>query len=251
MKLIILAAGKGERLWPLTKDTPKPLIEVSDGVTLLEEQLHRVSDSGIFDEVVVVTGYLADKLDSRIDQIDHEGLELRTIYNPFFDCSNNLASLWIAREAMDSDFMVTNGDNLFDASVFAEFEAACSEEGIYLSLGEKLEFDDDDMKVTLQDGVIRNVAKDIMDGQRDAESPGLCLIRGAGARETFTGELESLMRTDSGLKDFWLKVFPSLYESGTPALPWVFDADKRWREVDIHPDIDQMKQFLSSVVRIG
>lgn len=251
MKLIILAAGKGERLWPLTRNTPKPLIEVSEGTTLLEEQLHRVSESGVFKEVVVVTGYLADQLDLRLDQINHEGLELRTVYNPFYDCSNNLASLWIAREEMCGDFMVTNGDNLFESSVFSEFHDACKEEGIYLSLGQKSDFDEDDMKVHVCDGVVADVAKDIVPARRNAESPGLCMIRGGAARERFKAQLEGLMRMENGLKDFWLRVFPSLYLSGSPALPWYFDCENRWREVDIHPDIDQMKSFLSSVIRIG
>jgi len=96
VKIIILAAGKGERLWPLTKDTPKPLVEVRKGVSLLEEQLSRISSSGVVDEVVIVTGYLAHKVDEMVKNLSISNLKISTLFNPFYGVSNNLASLWIA-----------------------------------------------------------------------------------------------------------------------------------------------------------
>lgn len=62
MRAMILAAGRGERMLPLTKETPKPLLEVA-GVTLLERHLRRMADAG-FEEVVINVAHLADQIAS-------------------------------------------------------------------------------------------------------------------------------------------------------------------------------------------
>ena len=248
MKIIILAAGKGERLWPLTKNTPKPLVEVREGVSLLEEQLGRIAASGVVDRVVIVTGYLGHQVDEMIANLTIDHLEISTVYNPFYMISNNLASLWIAKSEMDEDCMVTNGDNLFHSDVFKNFNNECKGDGIYLSLGEKDDFDEDDMKVTLHDDLVIHVSKDIPKANRHAESPGLCLIRGEQARSEMRQGLDELMTKSSEINSFWLKVFSYLAEHRIPVRPWFFDAESQWKEVDIHPDVDQMREYLAKVV---
>lgn len=250
MKIFILAAGKGERLWPLTKDTPKPLVDVGDGVTLLDEQLDRLRECGVVDEVVIVTGYLGHKVDQKVAGIDIPGMQVRTVYNPFYKNSNNLASLWLAQHEMTEDFMVTNGDNLFNKGVFRDFSEACTNDGVFLSVGKKDEFDEDDMKVTLENGLVTRVAKDIPSERCHAESPGLCLVRGETSRKAFKDAMRKELMNESGLHTFWLSIFGRLSENGESVSPWYFDSATRWREVDIHPDIEQMKQFLSEMVHV-
>lgn len=248
MKIIILAAGKGERLWPLTKDTPKPLVEVREGVSLLEEQLGRISASGAVSEVVIVTGYLGHKVDEMVASLKIPNLKISTLFNPFYALSNNLASLWIAKNEIVDNCMITNGDNLFDSDVFKAFSEECPDEGIYLSLGEKDEFDDDDMKVTLHDDLVIHVSKDIPKQSRHAESPGLSMVRGDMAAAEMREALDELMKRKSEINSFWLKMFTCLAERNKAVKPWYFDAESKWKEVDIHPDVDQMREFLSNMV---
>ena len=113
MKAIILAAGKGERLMPLTSDTPKSLLELENETTLLESQLITINKTAI-DKVVIVTGYLTEKIESKVQRYSKEyNIDIQIIYNPFFDISNNLLSLWQARHEMESDFIIINGDDIF------------------------------------------------------------------------------------------------------------------------------------------
>ena len=65
MKIIILAAGKGERLMPLTKNTPKPLLDMGNGATLLEEQIAGLQESGVVEEIALVIGYLAEQVEAK------------------------------------------------------------------------------------------------------------------------------------------------------------------------------------------
>jgi L-glutamine-phosphate cytidylyltransferase len=244
MKVIILAAGKGERLMPLTKNTPKPLLDMGNGNTLLEEQLHRMSESGAIDEIVLVIGYLADQVEAKLKMHINNGLKVRTIFNPFYEVSNNLMSLWLAKHEMNSgDFMITNGDNLFAPDVFAGLTTV-EDDGIYLAISAKSEFDYDDMKVSLNGGSISKVSKQIEDADAKAESPGLCLIRGERARKIFSDNLETLARDGSFISKFWLETFNMLYEKGISVKPWWFDGKAKWQEVDFHLDVNRVKELI-------
>ena len=243
MKIIILAAGRGERLMPLTKNTPKPLLDMGNGNTLLEEQLARLADSGAVSEVVVVAGYLADQVEAKVRTHPHEGLLVRTIYNPFYEVSNNLMSLWLAKSEMNDDFLVTNGDNLFKPKVFRDLVEETGD-GIWLALGKKENFDDDDMKVTLDDDHIVHVSKQIEPSLRHAESPGLSLVRGERARRLYKQQLDTLARNKEYLGRFWLEVYNQAYAVGVQIKPWFFDAQNDWQEVDFHHDIEQLRAAL-------
>ncbi len=228
---------------PLTRNTPKPLLDIGNGNTLLEEQIARIRESGVVDEIVLVTGYLAEQVDAKLLAHQRAGLRIRAVYNPFWSVSNNLCSMWLARHEMDTDFMVTNGDNLFSADVFRDLVSE-NAEGIALAVSHKQEFDYDDMRAQLEDGLIARVSKQIEDEDAQAESPGLSLVRGARARAFFLERLEALVREPEGLEQFWLEVFNALWRDGIPVRPWWFDAASKGQEVDLHIDLRRVQANL-------
>ncbi|MGC9966172.1 MAG: sugar phosphate nucleotidyltransferase [Syntrophobacteraceae bacterium] len=250
MKIIILAAGKGERLLPLTQNTPKPLLDMGNGRTLLEEQLLSISNSGVIDEVVLVIGYLADQIEAKMKTYSDRGACIRTIFNPFFDVSNNLMSLWLAKHVIEEDdVLITNGDNIFTSDVFKGI-AEENGEGIFLGISRKEGFDFDDMRVSLVDGLIARVHKNIPGELSHAESPGLALVRGKRVRKLFNQHLESLARMPQNIKSFWLETFNCLYEHCVPVKPWWFDAQDKWQEVDFHPDLAKARNQVSAKLNI-
>lgn len=243
MRIIILAAGKGERLLPLTRNTPKPLLDMGNGTTLLEEQIGRIRESGVIDEIVLVVGYLAEQVEAKIRYHVQDGMKIRTLFNPLYEISNNLVSLWVAKPEMHGDFMITNGDNLFDADVFSGL-AGNRDDGIYLSVSCKESYDSDDMKVSLDDGTVSRVSKEIAAERIDAESPGLTLVRGERMRAIFRNHLDMALRNRSNIQTYWLEVFNSLHEQGIPVKPWFFNAAEKWREVDFHMDVKTVRELL-------
>lgn len=249
MKIIILAAGKGERLMPLTRNTPKPLLVLGDGKTLLEEQMERIHSSGLIHEVVIVTGYLGAQIDAKMATLKLPDLRIRTVFNPFYEHSNNLISMWLARYEMDRDFLITNGDNLFDAAIFREFAEANPAPGIHLSVNRKSSFDDDDMKVTLHNGIVARVSKKIPAEEAHGESPGLALIRGPRAIDAFIRVMDEIVRQPGGLNLFWLEAFNLLHEKGIPVQPWLSDFEGRWQELDFHPDVSLLNKLLVGTSR--
>ena len=103
MRAIILAAGMGTRLRPITLTTPKSLIEVA-GTSLIERQIEFLRAKGI-EDIIVVTGYLAEKFDFLKDQY---GVTL--IHNDQYESYNNFYTMYLVRHYL-SDAYVIDADN--------------------------------------------------------------------------------------------------------------------------------------------
>ena len=248
MRIIILAAGKGERLMPLTRNTPKPLLDIGNGKTLLELQLESMKKSGVISEVILVIGYLADQIEAKLNFYKRANIKIETVYNPFFDISNNLISLWLARYYMDKDFMITNGDNIFSYEVFKKL-ARNDKDGIFLTINRKDSYDDDDMKVIIEDDKIARVSKVIDKEKADAESVGLAMVRGEKYRKIFVRTLELLVRDKEYMDKFWLEVFNKLSENCVHITPFEIDGKREWREIDFHFDLDDVKTMIKEKLK--
>lgn len=243
MKIIVLAAGKGERLMPLTRNTPKSLLHMENGHTLLEEQLKRMGESGVIDEVILVVGYLGGQIEAKVETLVLDGIKVKVLFNPFYNVSNNLLTLWLARHEMDEDFLVMNGDNLFAADVFSGLVSGTGD-GVFLSVSTKDEYDGEDMKVVLRGGLVARVSKLIPNEDGEAESPGLILVRGRHSRAVFRDHLGTLAKDGEYLNRFWLEVFNSMYEGGVAVHPWEFDGNTKWQEIDFHVDLERARRLL-------
>jgi len=111
---LLLAAGTGSRLWPLTDDAPKCLTEIS-GTTILDRLVDSLKSRG-FKRLVVVVGYLdlsiRDALSTSID-----GLTIEFIRSPKYRTTNNIYSLWMARNVIQEPFLLFESDLVFDADL--------------------------------------------------------------------------------------------------------------------------------------
>ncbi len=104
-RAIIMAAGKGERMHPLTLETPKPLIQVN-GIRIIDSVIHALHQNGIV-EICVVVGYLKEQF----RQLETEYPGLKLVENPDYDCCNNISSLYYAREHL-ADCIILDGDQI-------------------------------------------------------------------------------------------------------------------------------------------
>ena len=213
MKAIILAAGKGERLMPLTSDTPKSLLELENGTTLLESQLITINKT-VIDKVVIVTGYLTEKIESKVQRYSKEyNIDIQIIYNPFFDISNNLLSLWQARHEMESDFIIINGDDIFNDSVLLGLLEHDKNELITMVIDRKETYDEDDMKLIVENGRILEVSKKIPLNEANGESIGMIRVTGE-AKGIMVDTMERMVRNKKNMQVFYLAMIQELINQG-------------------------------------
>jgi histidinol-phosphate/aromatic aminotransferase/cobyric acid decarboxylase-like protein/CTP:phosphocholine cytidylyltransferase-like protein len=116
-RAVILAAGIGHRLSPLTLETPKCLTEIN-GEPILFRALRALVNSG-FSQVVIVVGHHAEQVRRRVGSSCF-GLDVSYVDAPHHKTTNNIRSLWDAREFCDEDILLLEGDIVFDEIVLTE-----------------------------------------------------------------------------------------------------------------------------------
>jgi choline kinase len=233
-RAIILSAGQGSRLLPLTAERPKCLIDFS-GHSLLAWQVDKLFASGVT-RIDVVTGFMTEMVEREMEKLARPGLTLRPRFNPFYKVADNLGSCWIAREAMDGDFLILNGDTLVSSEIVETVQGDAAGWPITVTIDVKPHYDSDDMKVTrLGGGKLAAIGKTLTAEQANAESIGFLAFRGEGAA-LFHDTVEAFMRTPAGVENWYLKIIDSIAPTGKVGT--VSIEGKAWAEVDFLNDVE-------------
>ena len=116
-RAIIMAAGFGSRMSPLSLETPKPLVKVN-GTRMIDTVICGLHENGIY-EIYVVVGYLKEQFYDL--EKEYEGLKV--IENPYFDTCNNISSLYVAREHLNNTIILDGDQMIFNTDILKpEFE---------------------------------------------------------------------------------------------------------------------------------
>jgi L-glutamine-phosphate cytidylyltransferase len=221
-KALILSAGQGKRLLPLTDARPKCLLPLG-GQTLLEWQIAALVANNICD-ITVVTGFHAEAVEAVLHRV-FDGVRIRTLFNPFFEVADNVGSCYIARDVLSSgDCVLINGDTLFHPHVLSQ-AMSCAEGPITVTVDRKRRYDADDMKVRDDGKRLLGIGKSLPAADATAESIGMLFFDGAGG-EVFVSALEGILRDPTGLKRWYLSVVDILARSipvhvvSIAGLPW-------------------------------
>jgi len=240
MRAIVLSAGQGKRLLPLTAAIPKCLLPVDGERSVLELQLEALADCGV-SRVSVVSGFGLERVERFLARSPVAGLAVDVIYNPFFSVSDNLATCWVARESMGEDFVLLNGDTLFEPAVLRRLLGS-RPRPITVTIDHKEDYDDDDMKVSLDDdGRLLAIGKALKPERVHGESIGMLCFRGTGPAR-FRAAVEHAMRTPEALRAWYLSVVNGLAQDGV-----VETASVRglwWREIDSREDLEEARHAL-------
>ncbi len=117
MQALILAAGQGTRLLPLTDHHPKCLVKVK-GKPILQHQLEALGDAGVR-ECVIVIGYRGAQVRKAFGSRFRE-LSITYVENELFDRTNNIYSLWLARREIADDLLLLEGDLIFEPALLTD-----------------------------------------------------------------------------------------------------------------------------------
>lgn len=234
VKAIILSAGQGRRLLPLTENTPKCLLPVADK-PVLAWQIDALLAVGV-EDITIVTGFQVALIEGLLQQQYANRPRIKILFNPFYEVADNLASCWIARTEMDNDFLILNGDTVIEAALLSkvlnsEFAP------ITLSVDFKNSYDADDMKVQLDAaGWVQQVSKIVPPHQVNAESIGLILFREQGAH-IFRQTVEEALRHPAELKSWYLSIVDRLAKQHLVNSCSV--EGFRWCEIDFIEDLSR------------
>ena len=238
MKAVILSAGQGRRLLPLTKEVPKCALQI-EGRSLVEWQIDELLKSG-FRDVTTVLGFRAEAVERLLADHYHPG-QVQALYNPFYSVSDNLVSCWMARPRMTEDFLLLNGDTLFETAVLARLLGSPSRP-VTLATDRKAAYDADDMKVTLDGNKVVRVGKTLTPEQSHGESIGMILFRDDGPA-LFAAAVERALREPHALKQWYISVIDAMAKTG---LVWECSIQGlQWIEVDCYPDLMQARKFVA------
>lgn len=228
---LVLAAGAGRRLRPLTDDLPKALVPVA-GRTVLESTLSNFAEVGLTD-VVVVVGYCADAIERRVPELERRtGVAIELVHNDHAEDRNNAYSLWCARAWLARGVVLANGDTLHPSSVETLLLGA-SRTHLTLAVDTVKSLGDEEMKVQADaDGRIRQISKRLP-WDATGEYIGVCAVP-----PTFGDVLaDALERTWSTDAQRWYEdAFQLLADEGQ-RIESVDIGDVDWVEIDDHVDL--------------
>ena len=116
-RAIIMAAGLGNRMHPITLSTPKPLVKVN-GVRMIDTVIQGLHQNGIH-EIYVVVGYLKEQF----TELEKEYPGLTLLENPYFDTCNNISSLYVARDHIENAIILDGDQIIYNPDILTpEFE---------------------------------------------------------------------------------------------------------------------------------
>ncbi len=233
---VILVAGMGTRLAPLTDDRPKALVDLS-GETILHRAVRLLREHGVR-RVILATGYRQDAIEAACADL---GVETVIVPNERYDSTQNAVSLALCAEAVNGEgFFKLDGDVVFQADVLRRLEQASAALAVAVDGTRRL--DEEAMKVTAAGRRISAFGKGLSLEQSAGESIGIERLSAEAAEVVFS-ELEaqcSKGRTDRYYED----VYSDLIEGGRLEAELVEVGDLPWGEVDDLADLAAVREIL-------
>lgn len=228
MKAVILAAGKAQRLLPLTKDTPQCLLKLKNK-PVLEHQIELLSKGGIH-ELVVITGYLSDKVEAFCRK---RGIKTR--FNPFYGVSGTALTLWVAQEELKNGFVFVYSDVLFDPVIIKRL----LEHKADLCLVIKKEIlRDEAERVVEHNGSITGISKVKITGE-NAEFVGIAKFSDVGA-EKLIQELNEMAKDN--LHSSFIDLLSRFIKRKEPVMACDI-RDAQFIDIDFPEDLKKAEQI--------
>ena len=231
IKAIILAAGVGSRIRPLTDNCPKSLLKIN-GKTILEMMLSHIQACGI-NEVVFVLGYLQNQIKDYV-KTQFPDLIVQFITNEKYEVTNTGYSLMLTKDFIqDSTFIKFDADVVFDINILTSLIA--SEYDNCLCIDKNINLDAEEIKVIIKDdNRVVKASKTVNPVDAIGESIGIEKISGETACTLFN-ELELMMKDEQYHQEYYEAAYERLIEKDVPFHALDISGLK-WTEIDTQED---------------
>lgn len=223
MIAVILSAGMGTRLMPLTKDVPKPLLEIED-TSLLERMMANCISSGV-KEFIIVLGYKKERVLEKIDYLQGKyQVKISTVENKKYSQTNTSCSVSLATKNIDDDVIIINGDNVVDKHIISGL-LKISKTALVVDNYKKL--NEESFKLRIEDNIIMEIGKGINIDTSSGEFIGISKVSKKDL-PLFNSILDDLIAED--VQNYYDLAYKSL--SKKVSVGYFYTNGLKWTEID-------------------
>lgn len=234
MKALILAAGLGTRLRPITDTRPKSMVEVN-GKPILFKQIDNLMENGI-EDITVIAGYKSEMM---VDAINKSYKNVKTIINDVYDKTNNMYSAYMALDHMyNNEFLLMNADVFYDSAIIKELIKTDYNNSIVVEAGI---YNDENMKVSCNDERIVEISKVIAESDAYGVSIDVYKFSEEGSKVFFNKVKEYI--EDRKELNQWTEV--ALNEALKLVEFKPCPLKGRWMEIDNHEDLKKAESIFN------
>ncbi len=234
MKAILLAAGKGTRISRMIEPIPKCTLPI-DGEPLICHTVKMLQKRNI--DVTICVGYKKEKIYETLSDF-----EITYYYNPFYNITNSIASLWFAKEELDDDLVIMNAD-VFLSDYILDLVLESEMDNVLAIDRSRIELGDYFFKTT-DNGCLKEYGKELPLKERSGEYVGLAKIT-KKFLPSFTAKLDEMIDRQMYNK-WWENVLYSFTDNNEKVI-YTVDVNKHfWAEIDYFDDYERILNYIKS-----
>lgn len=232
-KAIILAAGMGSRLMPLTKNTHKSLLKLRDK-PIIREQIKILQKFGVKD-ITVVVGYKKEQIINELQD------SVKFCFNPDYEKTNSVVSLWIAKDVMEGeDILILNGDLLVEPSIIKELIERESDFCTVVDFGK---WNPEGYKVMIRNNKVIEMDMNLKKEETAGEYAGMTKISKNKLKDTVR-MLDKYIR-EKRINDWYEDAFVSMIKEGHE-MDFIDIKGRWWVEIDYKKDLDKAREYFKN-----
>jgi len=242
MKALILAAGIGKRLKPITDRIPKTLIKIRDR-PIIDHILASIKKCKI-KEVLIVTGYRDELIRDYVGSGSRWGLNVQYCHNEVYHSTENIYSVMLAeRELLGEDFILINADDLFSPTIISKVMKKRG--NIVIAVDGEGTVGSEEVKVSVDNGRITSVTKKMDPSEAFGEDIGITKFSKEGGK-AFLSTIQEIVQ-GKGPHFYFQEAIDQLANQDYP-ITYVNVEDEPWIEIDDHFDLKWAKTPVSHMI---
>jgi|TARA_X000000368_G_C22920814_1_gene662959 L-glutamine-phosphate cytidylyltransferase len=236
MKAIILAAGQSSRLYPLTINHPKCLLEVSEGQSIIELQISMLNKIGIKD-ILVVTGFESDKIVKRLGQ------KVKYHFYQNYMKTNNLFTMNSLVDNLKSESIILFSDIVI-SKVLLE-ECVNSRDDFNLLIDDH-DITDKTMRVKLNEEKIVDIGSHILPSKGDGNFIGIAKYSKLGI-QLLKDKIINICQNNKYINDYYTIAISEISKMGNDIMTTNNKGKHYWSEIDFVDDYNKLKNNYSKI----
>lgn len=236
MIVVILAAGIGQRLRPLTEKNPKSLLEINN-MSLLERFIKEFTKNDV-KKFMIVVGHCKEKVEEAISTLKEKyNIIIKVVENEKYDVTNTSCSTYIASKNIKEDFILINGDNVLDPKIIKKI---IKSENTGMIIDNYKQLNEESFKIIIKNEKITEIGKELDIEKSSGEFIGVSKVIKKDL-EDFNNILHDLIKKDpQNYYDFAYK-----YLSELTKIDFIFTNGLKWTEIDDFSDWEEAKKIIS------